>query len=164
MGTDKTEGIAATPQAEQHAAEQGLDLTQVKGTGAGGKVTKADVEAFLAQQSSTSQDPVAPAEPIAETQGSVVDQPEDPEVTEEDVVDTSAETAAAKAEQIAIMLQGRGYVRTGDNEYTSSTWGIVARIELNDDGTVDVSTMRDNEEYKPRFHNVTVEYLAGQIP
>jgi pyruvate dehydrogenase E2 component (dihydrolipoamide acetyltransferase) len=37
--------VEATPAAQATAADSGVDLTQVKGTGAGGKVTKADVEA-----------------------------------------------------------------------------------------------------------------------
>lgn len=37
--------IVATPKALQHAEELGIDLSTIKGTGAGGTVTKADVEA-----------------------------------------------------------------------------------------------------------------------
>lgn len=41
--------IAATPVAQRLAAENGLDLAQVKGSGPGGKVTKEDVEAHLSR-------------------------------------------------------------------------------------------------------------------
>ena len=39
-----------TPVARRMAQEQGIDLAQVSGTGAGGRVTKQDVESFLRQQ------------------------------------------------------------------------------------------------------------------
>lgn len=37
--------VAATPAAVEHAEATGVDLTQVEGTGADGKITKADVVA-----------------------------------------------------------------------------------------------------------------------
>ena len=40
--------VPATPLAQRMAAEHGLDLAQVPGTGPGGRVTKEDVEAYLA--------------------------------------------------------------------------------------------------------------------
>lgn len=42
---------AATPTAQAHAAELGVDLSTVEGTGAGGKITKADVAAAAEQPS-----------------------------------------------------------------------------------------------------------------
>lgn len=39
------ESVEATPAAEELAAEKGIDLSSVEGSGADGKVTKADVEA-----------------------------------------------------------------------------------------------------------------------
>jgi pyruvate dehydrogenase E2 component (dihydrolipoamide acetyltransferase) len=41
---------AATPVAKRLAAEAGIDLSQVPGTGAGGKVTRRDVETHLAER------------------------------------------------------------------------------------------------------------------
>lgn len=38
-------GIEATPAAKELAEEQGVDLTSVEGSGAGGKITKSDVAA-----------------------------------------------------------------------------------------------------------------------
>lgn len=40
----------ATPAAQAHADAHGIDLSQVKGTGKDGAVTKADVESFLDSQ------------------------------------------------------------------------------------------------------------------
>lgn len=45
--------VDATPKALEHAEATGVDITQVEGTGAGGKVTKADVEAAAAENAST---------------------------------------------------------------------------------------------------------------
>ena len=42
------DGVKATPVARRVAAEQGVDLSRVRGSGPGGRVRKADVEAFIA--------------------------------------------------------------------------------------------------------------------
>lgn len=44
---EKTEPVKATQAAMRLAAETGLDLTEIKGTGSGGKIIKPDVEAAL---------------------------------------------------------------------------------------------------------------------
>jgi len=49
-----------SPLVRKMAREHNLDLTRVKGTGAGGRVTKQDVEAYLAQPAAVSA-PAAPA-------------------------------------------------------------------------------------------------------
>jgi pyruvate dehydrogenase E2 component (dihydrolipoamide acetyltransferase) len=51
----------ATPVAERIAQAHGVDLSAVPGTGPGGRVTKADVEAFLAQRAAEGQVKAAPA-------------------------------------------------------------------------------------------------------
>jgi len=51
-----------SPVVARMAAEQGVDLAQVKGTGLGGRITKKDMEAFLAAASTTA---VAPAQVTA---------------------------------------------------------------------------------------------------
>ena len=53
----------ATPAAQAHAEELGVDLSQVEGSGADGKITKADVAAHAA---SASDAPAAEAEYSAE--------------------------------------------------------------------------------------------------
>lgn len=40
-------GVKATPIARRMANEKGIDLKQVPGTGAGGRITKSDIEAFV---------------------------------------------------------------------------------------------------------------------
>lgn len=70
-GATKVEGDAApdaergdskrvTPVAERVAVEHGVDVSRVQGTGPGGKVSKSDVEKFIAGQDSASQ--AAPAQ------------------------------------------------------------------------------------------------------
>ena len=50
-----------SPLVRKMAREQNVDLTQVKGTGAGGRITKNDVESYLAQSKAPSQPAAAPA-------------------------------------------------------------------------------------------------------
>ncbi|HHV08508.1 MAG TPA: 2-oxo acid dehydrogenase subunit E2 [Firmicutes bacterium] len=42
--------VRATPAAKRRARESGIDLTQVTGTGPGGRIVEADVESYLEQQ------------------------------------------------------------------------------------------------------------------
>jgi pyruvate dehydrogenase E2 component (dihydrolipoyllysine-residue acetyltransferase) len=52
------ERVRTSPLVRRMAREQGIDLTQVKGTGAGGRVSKKDIEAALAARAAR---PAAPA-------------------------------------------------------------------------------------------------------
>ena len=51
-------GVKASPLARRMAEERGIDLTHVRGTGPGGRITKSDVEAFTPAAA-------APAAPVA---------------------------------------------------------------------------------------------------
>jgi pyruvate dehydrogenase E2 component (dihydrolipoamide acetyltransferase) len=56
------ERIDASPLARRMAAEAGIDIARVPGTGPGGRVVKRDIEAFLAQlDSQAARPPTAPA-------------------------------------------------------------------------------------------------------
>lgn len=48
--TEEPTTTEATPAAADLAAEHGVDPTEVEGTGADGKVTKADVETHIAEK------------------------------------------------------------------------------------------------------------------
>jgi len=48
--TEIPHGIKASPLAKRIAAEKGIDLTNVKGTGEGGAITKEDVERAIAEK------------------------------------------------------------------------------------------------------------------
>jgi 2-oxoglutarate dehydrogenase E2 component (dihydrolipoamide succinyltransferase) len=50
-----------SPLVRKMARENNIDLSRVKGTGAGGRITKQDVEAYLAQGATAGPAPVAPA-------------------------------------------------------------------------------------------------------
>jgi pyruvate dehydrogenase E2 component (dihydrolipoamide acetyltransferase) len=54
-----------SPLVRKMARELNLDLTQVKGTGAGGRITKQDVEAYAAAQSQPAAPPPAPRPAVA---------------------------------------------------------------------------------------------------
>ena len=47
-------GVKTSPAVRRLAREHGVDLTQIKGTGGGGRITKEDVEAFVASGKNTS--------------------------------------------------------------------------------------------------------------
>ena len=59
--------IFATPLARRIAADKGLDLGQIKGSGPKGRIVKADVESATATATSTSAAPAAVTEPKAAT-------------------------------------------------------------------------------------------------
>lgn len=56
------ERIRSSPLVRRLAREHGIDLTQVRGTGAGGRISKRDIEAYLAAQAAAPAPAVAPAE------------------------------------------------------------------------------------------------------
>jgi 2-oxoglutarate dehydrogenase E2 component (dihydrolipoamide succinyltransferase) len=60
---EPADGARATPLARRIAAERQVDLQAVNGTGAGGKVTQDDVEAYLVGHTAPVAAPAAPAAP-----------------------------------------------------------------------------------------------------
>ncbi|NLF65417.1 MAG: 2-oxo acid dehydrogenase subunit E2 [Chloroflexi bacterium] len=73
------DGVRATPVARRIAGEHELDLRQVTGTGPGGRIRKADVEAFL--ERGPAPEPAAPvAEPAAAPAAPVAAGPDTTEV------------------------------------------------------------------------------------
>ncbi len=61
-GTDG--GVRASPIARKLAAEHGIDLTHVTGTGPGGRITEADVAAYAEQLQSEAAEPTTSAETV----------------------------------------------------------------------------------------------------
>ena len=62
--TDQTasaQEVRASPIARRLAREKGLDLAQIAGTGPGGRITEADVQAYEEHATASPQDPTAPA-------------------------------------------------------------------------------------------------------
>jgi len=63
--------VRATPAVRKLASEQGIDISQIEGTGLGGRVSRKDVEDFIAQRQSSQQQAAArvvPAQPQAQAQ------------------------------------------------------------------------------------------------
>ena len=63
--------IRATPAVRKLASEQGIDISQIEGSGLGGRVSRKDVEDFIAQRQSSQQQAAArvvPAQPQAQSQ------------------------------------------------------------------------------------------------
>jgi 2-oxoisovalerate dehydrogenase E2 component (dihydrolipoyl transacylase) len=61
--------VRATPAVRKLATEQGIDISQIEGTGLGGRVSRKDVEDFIAQRQSSQQQAAArvvPAQPQAQ--------------------------------------------------------------------------------------------------
>jgi len=54
-----------SPLVRRMAREHNLDLSRISGTGAGGRITKQDVEAYLAQPAAPAPQPAAPPKPAA---------------------------------------------------------------------------------------------------
>lgn len=62
---EPTDGARATPLARRIATERQVDLQAISGTGAGGKITHEDVEAYLADHETPTATALAPAPPVA---------------------------------------------------------------------------------------------------
>jgi 2-oxoisovalerate dehydrogenase E2 component (dihydrolipoyl transacylase) len=63
--------VRATPAVRKLATEQGIDISQIEGTGLGGRVSRKDVEDFIAQRQSSQQQAAArvvPAQPQPQSQ------------------------------------------------------------------------------------------------
>ncbi|PWH20756.1 MAG: hypothetical protein DDG58_01095 [Ardenticatenia bacterium] len=63
--------VLASPVARRMASELGIDLTQVRGTGPGGRITKADIEAFVRESAREVPQPVVTPPPAMPPQPSV---------------------------------------------------------------------------------------------
>jgi pyruvate dehydrogenase E2 component (dihydrolipoamide acetyltransferase) len=72
-----TERIHSSPLVRRMAKEHGIDLASLEGTGAGGRITKEDMEAAIAAQSGTTA-PVAQAAPPAPAPSAVAPRPTPP--------------------------------------------------------------------------------------
>src|SRR5436305_1638180 len=64
------DGGPLSPLVRKMAREYNIDLAQVRGTGAGGRITKQDVEAYMSSQAArTYSAPAAPPQPVAASAG-----------------------------------------------------------------------------------------------
>src|SRR5438034_2981250 len=84
--------VRATPAVRKLASEQGIDIAQIEGTGLGGRVSRKDVEDFIAQRQSSRQQPatrVVQAQPQAQSQSAPVRQAPVPSLSGDELVPLS---------------------------------------------------------------------------
>jgi pyruvate/2-oxoglutarate dehydrogenase complex dihydrolipoamide acyltransferase (E2) component len=84
--------VRATPAVRKLASEQGIDISQIEGTGLGGRVSRKDVEDFIAQRQSSQQQAAArvvPAQPQAPSQTAPARQAPVPSLAGDEVVPLS---------------------------------------------------------------------------
>ena len=84
--------VRATPAVRKLASEQGVDISQIEGTGLGGRVSRKDVEDFIAQRQLSRQQPatrVVQAQPQAQSQSAPVRQAPVPSLSGDELVPLS---------------------------------------------------------------------------
>jgi 2-oxoisovalerate dehydrogenase E2 component (dihydrolipoyl transacylase) len=84
--------VRATPAVRKLASEQGIDISQIEGTGLGGRVSRKDVEDFIAQRQSSQQQAAArvvPAQPQATSQSAPARQAPVPSLAGDELVPLS---------------------------------------------------------------------------
>src|SRR5438552_4305964 len=84
--------VRATPAVRKHASEQGVDISQIEGTGLGGRVSRKDVEDFIAQRQSSRQQAatrVVQAQPQAPSQTAPARQAPVPSLSGDELVPLS---------------------------------------------------------------------------
>jgi pyruvate dehydrogenase complex dihydrolipoamide acetyltransferase long form len=84
--------VRATPAVRKLASEQGIDISQIEGTGLGGRVSRKDVEDFIAQRQSSQQQAAArvvPAQPQPPSQAAPARQVSVPSLAGDELVPLS---------------------------------------------------------------------------
>src|SRR4029077_12278495 len=84
--------IRATPAVRKLASEQGIDISEIEGSGLGGRVSRKDVEDFIAQRQSSQQQAAArvvPAQPQAQSQSAPARQAPVPSLAGDELVPLS---------------------------------------------------------------------------
>src|SRR5688500_774256 len=91
--------VRATPAVRKLAAENGIDISQIEGTGLGGRVSKKDVEDYLAsaQAAPAAQQPQTTEEPQAAGQPRAAEQPQARPAAASQVVSGGPGSIAARA-------------------------------------------------------------------
>ena len=100
------DNLRASPVARKLAEEQGIDLSLIKGTGPGGRITRDDVLSFAPEpdESEPSIEEEAPTEPAAEPEAEIaeeapVEEPAEPEMEQEAPAEETAEPEAEVDEE-----------------------------------------------------------------
>ncbi|MDX2178707.1 MAG: 2-oxoglutarate dehydrogenase, E2 component, dihydrolipoamide succinyltransferase [Bryobacteraceae bacterium] len=131
-----------SPLVRKMAREYSIDLTQVRGTGAGGRITKQDVESYMAAQGAkTMQAPAAPPPPPAPAPAPVAAKPEPVAPI------ARAEAPKQKVEPMSIMRQ-KIAEHMVMSKRTSAHVTTVHRVDM-----TKVAKLRDRakNEFKERY-------------
>jgi pyruvate dehydrogenase E2 component (dihydrolipoamide acetyltransferase) len=99
------DNLRASPVARKLAEEQGIDLSLIKGTGPGGRITRDDVLSFAPEpeEPEPQVEEEAPAEEIAEPEAEVADEPPAEETAEPEAEMEEEAPAEEAAEPVAEM-------------------------------------------------------------
>jgi len=128
-----------TPVASRLAREQNVDLTQVRGTGIEGRVTKSDVEQFMQQQAAGHEAPKAAVERETPKQPA----PQQP-------VEVVSTTPGARKEERERMSRRRRTIAQRLLEASQSTAMLTTFNEINMSAVMDLRH-RHNEAFQARY-------------
>lgn len=146
VSTNSSGRIFASPLAKKMAADKGINLSQIKGTGENGRITKTDVENFVPNTTSTSTATVSA--PIAEaTQTVAAVKPFVPagEVYQEKVTNSQMRKVIAK--------------RLSESKFTAPHYYLT--IELNMDNAIaSRETINSLPETKVSFNDMVIKACA----
>ena len=129
-----------SPLVRRMAREQNIDLSQVKGTGAGGRITKQDVEAYAAQK------PAQPAAPAAR-----VEQPPVP----------AASAQPPRSEQAKVRIEPMSAMRAKIAEHmvqSQRTSAFVTTIHKVDMTRVEKMRQKHKADFQARY-GISLTYL-----
>jgi pyruvate dehydrogenase E2 component (dihydrolipoamide acetyltransferase) len=143
QGTDTNSGdgrIKASPLAKKLAAEKGIDLSQVQGSGDNGRIVKADVDNFKPATASSQQSAAQPQTPAAKPQAVVSGQ--------EGYTDT---TVSQMRKVIA--------KRLGESKFTAPHFYLTMEINM-DNAMTARAQMNEVSDVKISFNDMVVKATA----
>lgn len=134
--------IFASPLAKQIAKDKGINLSQVKGTGENGRITKSDVENFVPSSSSVPQ-----AEVAAATQAVAAVKPFVPagEVYQEEVKNSQMRKVIAK--------------RLSESKFTAPHYYLTIELDM-DNAIASRNTINSLPETKVSFNDMVIKACA----
>ncbi len=122
--TDPNKRVLAMPSVRQFAREKDVDISQVTATGNGGRVTKADVEAFISGggQAATAAEKAAPAKETAPVEKAAPAKPFTSDMTELETREKMTATRKAIAKSMVNSKHTAPHVTLHDEVEVSKLW------------------------------------------